>query len=131
MVAVAPCVSRKHDSNKHRAVGVQVQSLQVNVTITRYLVYLLVIVARFMYFMVMKTKVTKRGQVSVPSGVRKQLQIGPNTTLEWVVEGATARVIPVPADPVRAFRGSGKKGLVKQLLKDRRRDRQKEDAPQR
>ena len=76
----------------------------------------------------MKTKVTKRGQVSVPSRVRKQLHIGPDTTLEWVVEGATARVIPVPADPVRAFRGSGKKGLVKDLLKDRRRDRQKEDA---
>lgn len=76
----------------------------------------------------MKTKVTKRGQVSVPSRVRKQLHIGPDTTLEWVVEGATARVIPVPADPVRAFRGSGKKGLVKHLLKDRRRDRQKEDA---
>jgi AbrB family looped-hinge helix DNA binding protein len=83
-----------------------------------------------MYFKSMKTKVTKRGQVSVPSGVRKQLHIGPNVTLEWIVEGATARVIPVPADPVRAFRGSGKKGLVKQLLKDRRRDRQKEDASQ-
>ena len=80
--------------------------------------------------MAMKTKVTKRGQVSVPSGVRKQLHIGPNVTLEWIVEGATARVNPVPADPVKAFRGSGKKGLVKQLLKDRRRDRQKEDASQ-
>ena len=76
----------------------------------------------------MKRKVTKRGQVSVPSGVRKQLHIGPNVTLEWIVEGATARVIPVPADPVKAFRGSDKKGLVKQLLKDRRRDRQKEGA---
>ena len=80
--------------------------------------------------MAMKTKVTKRGQVSVPSAVRRQLHIGPNVTLEWIVEGATARVIPVPADPVKAFRGSGKKGLVKQLLKERRRDRQKEDAYQ-
>jgi AbrB family looped-hinge helix DNA binding protein len=80
------------------------------------------------YFMAMKRKVTKRGQVSVPSGVRKQLHIGPNVTLEWIVGGATATVIPVPADPAKAFRGSGKKGLVKQLLKDRRRDRQKEGA---
>jgi hypothetical protein len=47
-----------------------------------------------------------------------------------VIEGATARVIPVPEDPVQAFRGSGKKGLVKQLLKERRRDRQREDAAQ-
>ncbi|HEU4342047.1 MAG TPA: AbrB/MazE/SpoVT family DNA-binding domain-containing protein [Candidatus Binatia bacterium] len=73
---------------------------------------------------------SKRGQISVPSKIRKQLHIGPDTTLEWIVEGATARVIPVPADPVRAFRGSGKKGMVKQLLKDRRRERQKENASQ-
>ena len=76
----------------------------------------------------MRTKLSKRGQISVPSTVRKQLHIGPNATLEWVVEGATARVIPVPADPIRAFRGSGKKGLVKRLLRERRQDRQREDA---
>lgn len=76
----------------------------------------------------MRTKVSKRGQVSVPSEIRKKLNIGPDTTLEWVVEGATARVIPVPADPVRAFRGSGNKGLVKQLLRERRQDRKREDA---
>jgi len=73
----------------------------------------------------MHTKVTKRGQVSVPSQVRKKLKIGPDTQLEWVVEGATVRVIPLPSDPVRAFRGSGKKGTVKQLLRDRRQDRQR------
>jgi AbrB family looped-hinge helix DNA binding protein len=81
-----------------------------------------------LYLTGMRTKVTKRGQVSVPSRVRKQLHIGPDTTLEWVVEGATARVIPVPADPIKAFRGSGKKGMVNQLLRDRRRDRLREDA---
>ena len=77
----------------------------------------------------MRTKVTKRGQVSVPSQVRKKLKIGPETELEWVVEGATVRVIPLPSDPIRAFRGSGKKGMVKRLLEDRRQDRQREDAP--
>ena len=77
----------------------------------------------------MRTKVSKRGQISVPSKIRKQLRIGPDTTLEWVVEGATARVIPIPSEPIKAFRGSGKKGLVNRLLKDRRRDRQREDAP--
>lgn len=76
----------------------------------------------------MRTKVTKRGQVSVPSQVRKKLKIGPDTQLEWVVEGATVRVIPLPSDPIRAFRGSGKKGMVEQLLRDRRQDRQREDA---
>jgi len=76
----------------------------------------------------MRTKVSTRGQVSVPARVRKQLSIGPETTVEWVIEGATARVIPIPEDPVAAFRGSGKKGSVERLLKERRKDRQREDA---
>lgn len=76
----------------------------------------------------MRTKVTKRGQVSVPSEVRKKLKIGPDTQLEWVVEGATVRVIPLPSDPVKTFRGSGKKGMVKRLLRDRRWDQQREDT---
>ena len=71
---------------------------------------------------------TKRGQVSVPSEVRKKLRIGEGTLLEWVVEGNTARVIPLPPDPIRAFRGSGPKGLVKQLLDERKKDKTHEDA---
>ena len=78
--------------------------------------------------MLMRTKMTKRGQVSVPSEVRKKLKISPNTTLEWVVEGSTARVIPLPSDPVSAFRGSGTKGMVKRLLRERQRDRQRENG---
>ena len=76
----------------------------------------------------MRTKISKRGQVSVPSKIRKQLSMGPDTTVEWVVEGGAAKLIPIPDNPIKAFRGSGKKGLVSQLLKDRRKDRQKEDA---
>ncbi len=74
----------------------------------------------------MRTRVTKRGQVSVPAEVRRQLEIGPNTVLEWVIEDGTARVIPLPADPVRAFRGSGRSGQVKSLLRERNRDRRRE-----
>jgi len=76
----------------------------------------------------MRTKVSKRGQVSVPAEVRKRLKIEAETTLEWIVEGNTARVIPVPSDPIRAFRGSGKKGMVRRLLKDREADRVKENG---
>jgi AbrB family looped-hinge helix DNA binding protein len=76
----------------------------------------------------MRTKVTKRGQVSVPSEVRKKLHIGPETTLEWAIEGNTARVIPIPADPIKAFRGSGPKGQVQGLLKERQRDRLRENG---
>lgn len=71
----------------------------------------------------MRTKVTTRGQVSIPAPIRRQLRIKADTTLEWVVEGNTVRVIPLPNDPLAAFRGSGKGGTVKELLKDRRRNR--------
>jgi AbrB family looped-hinge helix DNA binding protein len=76
----------------------------------------------------MRTKVTKRGQVSVPSQVRKQLHIDANTTVEWTIEGSTARIIPIPADPISAFRGSGPKGQVQRLLKERERERRRENA---
>jgi len=49
--------------------------------------------------------------------VLKKLQIGPDRQVEWIVEGNTARVIPLPSDPVKIFRGSGKKGAVRRLLK--------------
>lgn len=74
----------------------------------------------------MRTKVTERGQVSIPAEVRRRLQIEPETLVEWLVEGNTARVIPVPKDPVAALRGSGRPGTVQRLLADRRRDRRRD-----
>jgi AbrB family looped-hinge helix DNA binding protein len=71
----------------------------------------------------MRTRVTDRGQVSIPTAVRKQLQIKPQTVLEWVIEGNTVRVVPIPDDPIAALRGSGKAGAVKRLVDDRCRDR--------
>jgi AbrB family looped-hinge helix DNA binding protein len=76
----------------------------------------------------MRTKISKRGQVSVPSEVRKRLGIGPDTTLEWTIEGNSAKVFPIPADPIKAFRGSGPKGQVQRLLKERHRDRIRENG---
>jgi AbrB family looped-hinge helix DNA binding protein len=76
----------------------------------------------------MRTKVTKRGQVSVPAKVRQILEIRENTQLEWVIDGSTARVIPIPADPIAAFRGSSRKDLVKSLLNERKKDHKRENG---
>ena len=73
----------------------------------------------------MRTKVTQRGQVSIPASVRRKLNIKTATELEWVVEGNTARVFAIPEDPVAALRGSGKPRAVDRLLADRRRDRRR------
>lgn len=74
----------------------------------------------------MRTKVTDRGQVSIPSAIRDQLNLLPDTILEWVVEGNTVRIVPIPADPIAALRGSGKAGAVKRLLADRKGDRRRD-----
>jgi len=76
----------------------------------------------------MKTKVTTRGQVSVPAAIRKKLHIETDTKLEWFIEGNALRVVPVPKDPISAFRGKGKGIYTTQdLLKERMRERRMED----
>ena len=51
-----------------------------------------------------------------------------NSRLEWIIEGDVITVLPVPPDPVRAFRGSltgthSVKALIRQRLRERRRER--------
>jgi len=73
----------------------------------------------------MRTKVTTRGQVSIPSALRRKLGLDADTVVEWILEGNTLRVVPIPADPIAALRGSGRKGAVRRLLADRERDRRR------
>ena len=76
----------------------------------------------------MKTKVTSRGQVSIPAEIRKQFNIEPESKVEWVVESNTIKVVPLPRDPVAAFRGRGSRRCsTAQLIQDRRQEREKED----
>ncbi len=77
----------------------------------------------------MKTKVTTRGQVSIPAKIRKRLDVKPESYIEWVVEGNTVKIIPLPEDIISVFRGKGK-GVYKtqELLRDRVKERKAERA---
>ena len=76
----------------------------------------------------MKTRVTARGQVSIPSLIRKKFNIEPESQIIWQTEGNTIRVIPIPKDPVSAFRGKGSgKYSTEKMIRDRQDERRKEN----
>lgn len=75
----------------------------------------------------MQTVVTERGQISIPAELRKKFHLIPGTGVEWLETPEGIFLMPVPKDPIKAFRGSGKsKGLMKILLESRREDRMRE-----
>jgi AbrB family looped-hinge helix DNA binding protein len=77
----------------------------------------------------MKTTVSTRGQVSIPARLRKKFLIEPETQVEWIEEGNAIKMIPLPKDPIKAFRGAGRgRYTSEKLLRDRKRERWEEDA---
>ncbi len=70
----------------------------------------------------MKTTVSSRGQTVVPARIRRAHHIEPATRLEWIDDGQTIRVVPIPADPVGAALGSTR-GLREELIRERERER--------
>jgi AbrB family looped-hinge helix DNA binding protein len=77
-----------------------------------------------------QTAVTKRGQTVIPAAIRKRHNIGAGARLVWLDDGETIRVVPVPGDPLRALRGSGRgRGLTELLLTERAADRDRENSP--
>jgi AbrB family looped-hinge helix DNA binding protein len=77
----------------------------------------------------MKTTVSTRGQVSIPAELRKKFNIEPESQLEWVEEGNAIKIIPLPKDPIKAFRGAGRgRYTSEKLVKDRRKERREEET---
>ena len=75
----------------------------------------------------MVSTVTVRGQTSIPAAIRRKHNITAKTKLEWIDDGHSISIIPVPKDPVKALRGMFKgTDLLKKLLEERKRDRQRE-----
>lgn len=72
----------------------------------------------------MRTTVTKRAQTVVPAALRDRYEIKGGDYLEWIDDGQVIRVIPIPADPIKALRGSAKgENLLERLLESRREDK--------
>ncbi len=75
----------------------------------------------------MQTTISRRGQTVVPAAVRKRHHLLDGDRLAWIDDGETIKVIPIPADPVRALKGMAKgERLVQELMKYRREERARE-----
>ncbi|MCZ2123453.1 MAG: AbrB/MazE/SpoVT family DNA-binding domain-containing protein [Anaerolineales bacterium] len=75
----------------------------------------------------METIATSKGQVVIPSKIRKQLGIKDGTYLQIDVNAVTKQIIltPVTREYVRSLRGKYKgKGLMKALMAEKKRERE-------
>ena len=75
----------------------------------------------------METVATSKGQVVIPSKVRKQLGIKDGTYLQIDVNAVTRQIIltPVTREYIHSLRGKYKgKGLMKSLMADKKRERE-------
>ena len=77
----------------------------------------------------MQTVITERGQISIPSEVRKQLNLKAGMGMEWIVTERGIYLYPTPEDPIGSFRGSlNAPGLMDELMKERQKERAREKA---
>lgn len=70
----------------------------------------------------MVTTLSDRGQTAIPARIRKRFKLKAHQQLEWAEDGKVIYMLPVPKDPIAAFRGSTPKGLTRVLLTNRRED---------
>lgn len=72
----------------------------------------------------MESTVTVRGQTAIPAAIRRRYNIKSKTKLEWIDDGHTITVLPIPNDPIGAIKGRFKNtDLLKALLKSRKEER--------
>lgn len=76
--------------------------------------------------MKMESTVTVRGQTAIPIAIRRRYNITPQTKLEWIDDGHTITVLPLPKEPVKELKGRFKgTNLVGALLKAREEERKR------
>ena len=76
----------------------------------------------------MLSKVTSKGQIVIPKKLREKYGIRPSTSIHWVEKDNGILMIPDSGDPIVAARGMLKgSGLLKAYLKDKKREKEKEN----
>ncbi|MEW6068006.1 MAG: AbrB/MazE/SpoVT family DNA-binding domain-containing protein [Nitrospirota bacterium] len=74
----------------------------------------------------MESTVTIRGQTAIPAAIRRRYNIKPKTKLEWIDDGHTITVLPIPQDSIKVLKGKFKDAdLLKALLESRKEDRKR------
>ncbi len=74
----------------------------------------------------MESTVTIRGQTAIPAAIRKRYNIKPKMRLDWIDDGHSITVVPIPQDPIKALKGRYKDtdllgALLKSRLEEKRR----------
>jgi bifunctional DNA-binding transcriptional regulator/antitoxin component of YhaV-PrlF toxin-antitoxin module len=52
----------------------------------------------------MTSTVTVRGQTAIPVCIRKRYNIKPQALLEWIDDGHSIAVVPIPLHPIKALK---------------------------
>lgn len=74
----------------------------------------------------MESTVSVRGQTSIPAAIRRRYNINPKTKLEWIDDGYTITVLPIPKDTIKALKGRFKDtNLLQALLRSRKEERKR------
>ena len=75
------------------------------------------------------SKVTSKGQVVIPKGLREKYAIVPATRIRWVPIKEGILMVTESADPIRAARGMLKgSGILKAYMKEKKREMEREEG---
>ena len=53
----------------------------------------------------MRSTVTVRGQTAIPAPIRRRYNITPHMHIEWIDDGHSISIVPVPENAIKTLRG--------------------------
>ena len=78
----------------------------------------------------MTVTISTKGQVVIPSELRKRYKLKPRSKVEFLDNGSEITLVPIPREPFKASYGilKGKGVTTKDLINFRRKERKKENG---